>query len=179
MAVLDRTAIAVAVFAALIVSPSGCKKEDPDEDPGDGYVQPGDQVIGLEVRPARLVLDTATPFQLLCVGQTVDGYKAKLDDCAFEIVTGSGVELDLAGEVNPVEAGQVTIRAVRDELSSTEATVQVVPSGVVDVRVTRGANGSPIEGAEVRLGVPDVIVAGTTDADGRVQLVASSKGRWI
>lgn len=176
MAVPERTAVALAVFAALIVSPSGCKKEEPDEDPGDGLVQPGDQVVGLQVRPAHLVLDGVTPFQLLCVGQTVDGYRAKLDDCAFEITDGAGVELDITGEVTPLEPGEVNIIAVRDELRSDEATVQVTPAGTLDVRVTRGVNGSPIAGAEVRVGVPDVVAAGTTGADGRVQLSGEFAG---
>ena len=160
------------LLCALLLAP-GCKDEPDDRDPGDGNVQPGDYVLDLQVRPASLVLDRVTSFDLLCVGVTDDGYLATLDDCTFEVVEGEVAELSLAGRVTPVAPGEGAVRVVRGNLASPPAPITVVETGGIDVRVT-DFDGDGLPNASVQVGCPEVLASGTTDADGRVHL----EGDW-
>ena len=171
-----------ALFAALALAATlGCNDDAGDDDddtrdPGDGTVQPGDGIVALEIRPASLVLDRATTFELLCVGLTDDGYRATLDDCTFTLDDGTAADLSSLGRVTPREPGTVSILVARDDLTSLPATVEVIETGSVDVFVTSEADDAPLEGAMVHVGSPEVLVSGATDADGRAHLEGDFAG---
>ena len=169
-----------AAILALLLLTAGCSDDEGDDDdtrdPGDGTVQPGDDIVALEIRPATLVLDPATPFELLCVGLTDDGYRATLDDCTFEIADGTAAEVSTLGKITPREVGTASVLASRFELTSLPSAVEVVAPGAVDVWVTDAQHGTPLEGAMVHVGCPAILVSGATDADGRVRLEGAFEG---
>ena len=157
---------------------AGCSGDDDDDtrDPGDGTVQPGDEILEIQVRPDTLVLDRVTTFELLCVGRTDDGYFAELDDCAFEVVTGDVADVDIDGRVIPHDVGRVEVMAVRDHLESMRATVEVIDIGAADVRVIDAETGEPLAGALVTVGSPDDVAAALTDEDGLAYLEGEFQG---
>jgi len=170
-----------ALLAALLAAAClGCSDDAGDDDdthdPGDGTVQPGDDIVALEIRPASLVLDRATTFELLCVGLTDDGYRATLDDCTFALDDGTAADVSTLGRVTPREPGTLSVLASRDALTSLPASVEVIETGAVDVFVTSALDGDPVEGAMVHVGCPDVVASGATDVDGRVHLEADFAG---
>ena len=165
--------LGAALLAGLLLFSMGCKEKPDERDPGDGTVQPGDYVLDLEIRPAELVLDRVTSFELLCVGVTDDGYLATLDDCTFEVVEGEIADLSAAGRVTPVALGEGTVRAIRGNLASPPTPIRVIETGSIDVRVT-DHDGHGLPSADVQVGSAEVLASGTTDDDGRVHL----EGDW-
>jgi len=175
----------VALLAALAVlwghsGCAGCSGDEGDDDdtrdPGDGTVQPGDEILEIQVRPDDLVLDRVTTFELLCVGRTDDGYFAELGDCAFEVVTGDVADVDIEGRITPHEVGSLEVIAVRDHLESQRAAVEVVDIGAADVRVIDAQTGEAIGGALVSVGSPDTVVQALTDEEGYAHLDGEFQG---
>ena len=154
----------------------GCPDEETTRDPGDGGVQPGDEVLALEIRPGTLVLDRTTSFELTCAAYTDDHYYATLTDCSFEMVEGEAVEVSVDGRVTPRESGTASLVARRGDDISHPVTVEVIEIGGLDVRVTDAAAGAGLAGAAVQVGCPDPIATGTTDEDGRVHLDGGFQG---
>jgi hypothetical protein len=168
-----RGAPLIAALAGALLVAGACK-DDPDPiDPDDAYVQPGDHVVAIHIRPDRVQLDPETTFELLCVGLTDDGYLATLDDCNFEIAEGDAVQVHEAGRLTPASTGTAQVLARRGELASSLSTVEVIPAGTLDVRVT-AHDGRPLRDAEVRVGTPTAVATGTTGEDGAVHL----EGDW-
>ncbi len=132
-------------------------------------------MLDLEVRPAALVLDRVTSFDLLCVGITDDGYLATLDDCTFEVLEGEVADLSAAGRVTPVALGEGSVRAIRGNLASPPVPLEVIEIGSIEVRVT-DHDGDGLPGATVQVGTPEVLASGTTDDEGRVQLSGDWQG---
>jgi len=163
-------------FAWVHVGCVGCGGDDDDDtrDPGDGTVQPGDEILEIQVRPESLVLDRVTTFELLCVGRTDDGYFAQLDDCAFEVVTGDAADVDLEGRVMPHEPGSIELVVRRDSLQSQRATIEVIEIGTADVRVIDAWTGEPLGGALVS--GPEQLAMALTDGEGRAHLEGDFQG---
>jgi hypothetical protein len=172
MGVVDpRTAVAAGLLLL-----AGCPDEGTERDPGDGNVQPGDDVIALEIRPAHLVLDRTTSFELTCAAYTDDHYHATLDDCSFEVTEGEAVEVSADGRLTPQEVGAASLIVHRGDDTSHPMTVEVIEIGALDVRVTDAGSGAGLANAAVQVGCPDALATGTTDADGRVHLEGDFQG---
>ncbi len=168
------TSLITALIGALLVA-GACKQEPDPIDPDDAYVQPGDHVVAIHVRPDRLVLDTDTTFEMVCVGLTDDGYLATLHDCDFELAGGDAVQVGTDGLLTPAGTGAAQVLARRGTLASSLADVEVVAPGTVDLRVT-DPDGVPMKNTEVRIGTPTALATGTTDGAGRVHLEGDFSG---
>ena len=152
-------------------SETGLADDTSEPDPDDTGEPPDDGIVELRLFPDGLVVHPGATFSVRVVGQDAEEAWTDLD-----LTVSSDDETVVTvvdGVATAIAAGEVALRVSHEELEA-EAQISVRDDGAIDVIVVSAVDGSPLQGAKVKLSDDDE--AEYTSPEGKVRLPVSDGG---
>ena len=173
------------ILLLLIAVSLVCKKEPAGDDDDSGNTETGEDldpsdVIEVGIRPTVIQIDVATELDIKAHVRTRDGGWYDTIEGTWTSSDESVATIDAAGHLIPLTHGTVQIGYSWEELEAEPATVEIVPSGRIEVRVVDWLTDLPLAGFKVGVSAPPPLLGldpvGTTDENGRVILEGNFTG---